>query len=93
MSSFKESGAVEYSSDVLIGLQYAGLDYVEGESERERKARIKELIRSNVEQAKSFYPQKIQIKILKNRNGSRGDTDIDFYPRCNMFDVSTPFDE
>lgn len=27
MTSFKESGAVEYSSDVLIGLQYYGMDY------------------------------------------------------------------
>lgn len=93
MSSFKESGAVEYSSDVLLGLQYAGLDYVEGESDRDRKTRIKDLIRRNIEQVKTGYPQKIQIKILKNRNGSRGDTELDFYPRCNMFDVSTPFDD
>ena len=27
LSSFKESGSIEYSSDVLIGLQYDGMDY------------------------------------------------------------------
>ena len=29
MASFKESGAIEYSSNVLMGLQYEGMDYSE----------------------------------------------------------------
>lgn len=33
MAAFKESGAIEYSSDVLMGLQYEGMDYSEGETD------------------------------------------------------------
>lgn len=33
MASFKESGAIEFSADVLIGLQYEGMDWHDGESE------------------------------------------------------------
>ena len=70
MQSFKESGAIEYSSDVLIGLQFAGTggrDF-------------------DVDQAKSQDPRKIEIKILKNRNGRTGTTVLfDYYPRFNYF--------
>ena len=34
---------------------------------------------------KSGKPQKIQVKILKHRNGSKGDALLDFYPMFNYF--------
>ena len=85
MASFKESGAVEYSSDVLIALQYEGMDYQKGEKENERLKRIRELLDSQIAIGKSGKSQSIQVKILKNRNGSKGDTVIDFYPMFNYF--------
>lgn len=57
MSAFKESGAIEYSSDVLLGLQLAG-------------AGGKEF---DVDTAKSQEPRQIELKILKNRRGKTGD--------------------
>ena len=85
MASFKESGAIEYSSDVLIGLQYEGMDYQEGEADKAREKRIRELMKQAVEDGKNGKPQKIQVKVLKNRNGSKGDALLDFYPMFNYF--------
>lgn len=53
MEAFKESGAVEYSSDVLFGMQLAGV----GEKGFD----------ANAEKAKD--PRKIELVMLKNRNG------------------------
>jgi len=85
LASFKESGAIEYSSDVLIGLQYLGMDFQEGERADSRDKRIRELIKEAIKEGQRGNFQKIQIKILKNRNGSKGDTVIRFYPMFNYF--------
>jgi len=71
MTSFKESGAVEYSSDVLFGLQYLGMDYDPTESEKERKKRLSEMKRENEGKKFRKEPIKIELKCLKNRNGTQ----------------------
>ena len=53
MSSFKESGGIEYGADVLLGLQLKGA----GTSD------------FDVEAAKGKDPREIELKIIKNRNG------------------------
>lgn len=85
LASFKESGAIEYSSDVLIGLQYAGMDYQEGETEGKRRTRVRELYKDVQRKGKEGYPLPIELKVLKNRNGSKGRTNFNFYPFFNMF--------
>ena len=85
-ASFKESGAIEYSADVLIGLQYEGMDYSsQDKSEGARQVRIRELIKSMNEKARTGQPQRLQAKILKNRNGSKGEALLDFYAMFNCF--------
>ena len=71
MASFKESGAVEYSSDVLIGLQLKGA----GDKD------FDEL------KAKSGYRvREIELVILKNRQGKVGDKILyEYYPMFNYF--------
>lgn len=61
MASFKESGAIEYSSDVLIGLQLAEL--------KVSKDGTRTLDRAEVDKAYKANPRKIELKILKNRKG------------------------
>ena len=85
MASFKESGAVEYTSDVLIGLQYWGMDYIDGEGEKDRSKRIRELQRAEEEKGRNGQPQSIQVKILKQRNFSKGEVLLEFYPRYNYY--------
>jgi replicative DNA helicase len=85
LSSFKESGAIEYSSDVLIGLQFEGMDYVKGENEKDRNSRIRELRETMEAKGRDGLAQRIEVKILKNRNGYKGKTLLDFFPRFNYF--------
>ena len=86
-ASFKESGAIEYSSDVLIGLQYEDMDYREGETDgKTRDMRIRELFKQAEADGKNGKAQSIQVKILKNRNGSKGDSiNYSYYPIFNYF--------
>lgn len=56
MQAFKESGSVEYSSDVLIGLQLKGA----GEKDFDEV------------EAKAKTPREVELVILKNRNGKTG---------------------
>ena len=56
MASFKESGAIEYSSDVLIGLQLKGVGPKD----------------FDVDAAKAKNPREIELVVLKNRNGMAG---------------------
>lgn len=70
MESFKESGAIEYSSDVLLGLQAKG-------------AGNKNF---DINEAKRKDPRELELKILKNRNGATGKTlYYDYYPLFNFF--------
>lgn len=70
MAAFKESGAIEYSSDVLLGLQLAGA----GEKD------------FNVDMAKSREPREIELKILKNRRGKTGDSiNFEYYASRQFF--------
>ena len=84
-ASFKESGAIEYSADVLIGLQYFGMDYQEGEAESARLKRIRELIKDNENRGRCGEAQTLQAKILKYRNGSKGQVLFSFYSKFNCF--------
>jgi len=80
MASFKESGAVEYSSDVLIGIQLAGMDEL-SQSDSNRAKTIKA-----IEDMKKADPRKAQLKILKNRNGKIGiNLYYNYYPMFNTF--------
>lgn len=85
LSSFKESGAIEYSSDVLIGLQYEGMDYRAGESDTERKKRIRELREEVETRGRDGLSQRVEVKVLKNRNGYKGRVQLDYFPRFNYF--------
>lgn len=85
MASFKESGAVEYSSDVLMGVQYLGMDWQEGEGEKARNARLRELFAEQIQKGRSGFGQDLQLKILKNRNGGKGELRLSFFPMFNYF--------
>lgn len=71
MEAFKESGAIEYSSDVLIGLQLKGA----GQKDFDAIA------------AKKKSPREIELVVLKNRNGRAGDKlSYKYYPLFNYFE-------
>ncbi|MBR4040186.1 MAG: toprim domain-containing protein [Clostridia bacterium] len=92
MAAFKESGAIEYGTDALFGLQYVGMDYEESEGDKQREKRIRELRKENDEKAAEGKGIRLEIKILKNRNGTKGACDpLIFTPRYNHFaEEATP---
>lgn len=70
MSAFKESGSIEYSADVLLGLQ------LEGTGEKG----------FDIDAAKQKRPREVELKVLKNRNGPVGSTlHFAYRPQFNLF--------
>lgn len=65
MSAFKESGAIEYGSDVLLALQPQGMK--PGYTASEQKENVK-----LVKDCKASSERKVEAVILKNRNGKTG---------------------
>ena len=87
LSAYKETGAIEYGSDCLMGLQYEGMDYREGENEKAREKRIRELSRANELKAKMGEGIMIELKVLKNRNGAKGYAiPYRYTPKYNYFE-------
>lgn len=70
MEAFKESGAIEYSSDVLIGLQLEGAGKPGFDAQAEKRK----------------DPREIELVILKNRGGKLADNiRYEYYPMFNLF--------
>lgn len=70
LEAMKESGGIEYGSDVVLGLQLAG-------------AGKKDF---NATEAKAKNPREVELVVLKNRNGRTGDKIIfQYYPLFNYF--------
>ncbi|MFB6042981.1 DNA primase, partial [Lactobacillus delbrueckii subsp. lactis] len=66
--SFKESGEIEYSADVMLGLEFA---------HREEYITVKgnghvELNKDKFDQRKQEVPRRVEMVILKNRTGKTG---------------------
>lgn len=71
MASFKESGSIEYSCDVLMGLQLKGVEQADFDADKEKQKN----------------PRELTLKILKNRNGKTGgEIEFTYYPQYNYFE-------
>lgn len=88
MEAFKESGAIEYSSDTLLGLQPIGLTKTLDETTKDK---IKRAANKVVREHKGALDRECEVLILKNRNGL---TPIDgiplqFKPASSLFTEAT----
>ena len=71
MSAFKESGGIDYSADVLIGLQARGAG---------RPG-------FRIDEEKRKDPRELELKILKNRSAGLGDPiPLRYYPAFSFFE-------
>lgn len=76
MSAYKESGAIEYSSDVLIGMQFSGAGTKDFDLEKQKRR----------------VPRAVEVRILKNRNGMTGTVmPFDYYPAQNYYKEAVEF--
>ena len=79
--SLKESGGIEFTADVIWGLQLACLDDELFEKEGGIKAK-----RDKIKLAKAENPRKIKLVCLKNRYGiSNFDCSFEYYPEFDLF--------
>lgn len=73
MESFKESGAIEFSSDVLIGMFFTKIESSDTTNTTEKMQSIRN----------------VTVRVLKNRNGGIGDTEFLFRSKYNYFEEDT----
>ena len=79
--SFKESGGIEYTADVIWGLQLQVLH----DDIFDKQAQINEK-RQKVKDAKAANPRKIELVCLKNRFGiSSYSCNFDYFPQFDCF--------
>ena len=102
MGSFRESSGIEYSSDILLAMQYDGMDYQKHwfttqagnkkkvfESTQDHNTRVRELLDKMDKDGSEGKELPIELKILKNRNGSKGSLYYDFLPAYNYYGEKT----
>ncbi len=76
LGSFKESGAIEYTADVVLTLQYPDVAKATKEEDAAKKER----------EVKGKNVRDVQVNILKNRSGAMMDTPtFKFIPMFNTF--------
>ena len=90
MGSFKESGTIEYSSDVLIAMQYSGMQYVEYEDQNKHNKRVRELLDKNDEIGAAGGSLDVDVVLLKNRGNTKGTLCFEFCPKYNVFTEKSP---
>lgn len=79
MTAFKESGAIEYGSDVLLALQPQGMKPGYTKPEQQQNAEI-------VKRCKASLQRSVEAVILKNRNGKTGGkVGFNYYSLFNCF--------
>lgn len=79
--SFKESGGIEYTADVVLGLQLEVLTRADFPTKNITEQR--ELVREE----KAATPRRLRLSCLKNRNGASGWLqDFDYYPAVDTFE-------
>lgn len=79
MTAFKESGAIEYGSDVLLALQPQGMKPGYTKTEQKQNADL-------VKKCKASAQRSVEAVILKNRNGKTGGkVGFDYYSLFNCF--------
>lgn len=80
--SFKESGGVEYTADVLLALElYCTAELKGAQSDRK-----------TIDDAKKEYPRKVRLKCLKNRVGGLYECFFKFYMKNDYFEVCSEED-
>ena len=80
-SSFKESGGIEYTADVIWGLQLSVMN--DELFDKDAKLKVK---RETIKEAKAAHPRDIELVCLKNRYGvSSYSCSFKYYARYDYF--------
>ena len=78
LSSFKESGAIEYTADVLLGLQPLGMT-----SDETNNKKLADYNNKLAKDGKQLIP--MELKVLKYRTGAKDTTELLYMPKYETF--------
>ena len=81
--SFKESGNIEYTADVVWALQLNILNYMNASNISDTRKKI--------EETKKQQPRQIILKCLKNRQGTNYDCFFNYYSAHDYFEACKQF--
>ena len=81
--SFKESGNIEYTADVVWALQLYVLNHINTSNITDARKRI--------DDAKKQQPRQIQLKCLKNRQGTNYDCFFNYFSAHDYFESCEKF--
>ncbi len=81
--SFKESGNIEYTADVVWALQLYVLNHINPSNITDARKRI--------DDAKKQQPRQIQLKCLKNRQGTNYDCFFNYFSAHDYFESCEKF--
>ena len=84
--SFKESGNIEYTADVVWALQLNVMNEIKG-------GELVSETRRKIDEAKKRQPRQIHLKCLKNRQGTNYDCFFEYYSAHDYFEPCKSFDE
>ena len=83
MAALKESGAIEYTADVCLGLQHANMEQIKTGTSTGKAEKT-------VRQMKGKFERDMEIVVLKNRNGKIGEElSFSYYAMFHNFKDST----
>ena len=83
--SFKESGNIEYTADVVWALQLNIMNEIKG-------GELVSETRRKIDEAKKRQPRQIHLKCLKNRQGTNYDCFFEYFSAHDYFEACEPFD-
>ncbi len=81
--SFKESGGIEYTADVVWGLQLQAIHELSDIKTVAEK-------RERINQAKNAIPRKVELACIKNRFGPNYSVYFDYYSQYDLFVPAQP---
>ena len=84
--SFKESGGIEYSADVVWALQLHIMNEIKGGADISQT-------RKKIDDAKKQQPRQIHLKCLKNRQGSNYDCFFNYFSAHDFFETCEKFED
>ena len=84
--SFKESGNIEYTADVVWALQLNVMNEIKG-------GELVSETRRKIDEAKKQKPRQINLKCLKNRQGTNYECCFLYHSAHDCFKPCKPFDE
>ena len=83
--SFKESGNIEYTADVVWALQLNAINKFKGYETSS--------LRQKIDEAKKQQPRQIHLNCLKNRQGTNYDCFFEYFSAHDYFKPCASFDE